>query len=71
MGVHETKGSWSFVVSIFKEPSSLAPSQHQPLPWMEAAVALNLALNSSKEPKVELMAFLRAPSSKPINSKQT
>lgn len=60
MGVQETRGSWSLVTSIFKEPSSLAPSQHQPLPWMEAAVALNLALNSSKEPKVELIALLHA-----------
>lgn len=70
MGVQDTKGSWSLVTSILREPSLSAPSQHQPLPWMVAAVALNLVLSSSNEPKVLLMAFLREetahPSAKPF-----
>lgn len=47
------------VTSIFREPSLSAPSQHQPLPWMVAAVALNLVFSSSTEPKLLLMAFLQ------------
>lgn len=56
--------SWNAVFSVMAEETCIARTSHaQPLPWIVAALALKVFLNSSTPPNLLSMACFKGPSS--------